>query len=117
MISNCNRETINGHSAKMPRKLRYTVAEGRRERGTYVYAHIRVFVDCRWEEQEIPGFASLLELGIKLVYNFLGSESLDGFGRGHNPLSESSSGITMEAEGNRSDKSGTRCYNLEIGGG
>jgi len=56
-------------------------------------------MDHRWEEQEISGFTSLLELRIQLGYDLLGGESLDGFGGGHNPLFELSSGITMETEG------------------
>lgn len=66
--------------------------------GTYVHAHICVFVDRRWEEQEIPRFASPLELGIQPSYNLLWGESFGGFGGGHDPPSESSSGITIEAD-------------------
>jgi len=88
VISNYNWETINGHPTKASPKLQFRDAGGRRKEETYLYAHIGVFVDRRWEKQEIPGFTSLLELGIQLGYGLLGGKSLDGFGRGHDPLSE-----------------------------
>ena len=66
-----------------------------------------MFVDCRWEEQEISGSASLLELGIQLGYDLLRRESPNGFDGSHDPLSESWPGITMEVDGGGSDRPGT----------
>ena len=75
-----------------------------------------MFVDRRWEEQEISRFASLLKLGTQLGDDLLRGESLDGLGCGHGPLSEPSSGIATKVDGSRTDVPGTGCYNLEIGG-
>ena len=89
-----------------------------KERGkTYIYAHIGVFVDRRWEEQEISRFTGLLELRTQPGDDLLGGESLEGLGGGHSPLFESSSGIVVGAGGDRSDGSGAGCYCLWIGGG